>query len=83
VTTGSVTRDALLSLLGPIAFDRLALHAITLGLSEPLAARWMVSQEPGAPRVLRVSSGRLPVAEVVDIDQDNRADMLVVALRDW
>lgn len=83
VTTGSLTRDALRSLLGPIAVDRLALHAITLGLSDPLSGRWLVSQEPGAPRVLMVSSGRLPVAEVVDLDQDNRADMMVVALRDW
>lgn len=83
VTSGSVSRDALLSLLGPVAFDRLALHAITLGLSDPLVGRWMVSQEPGAPRVLLVSSGRLPVAEIVDIDQDNRGDMMVVALRDW
>jgi hypothetical protein len=83
VTTGSLTRDALRSLLGPVAVDRLALHAITLGLSDPLTGRWMVSQEPGAPRVLVVSSGKLPVAEVVDLDQDNRADMMVVALRDW
>ena len=83
MSSGLMARDALLSLLGPVAFDRLALHAITLGLSDPLAGRWMVSQEPGAPRVLLVSSGRLPVAEVVDIDQDSRADMMVVALRDW
>jgi hypothetical protein len=83
VTTGALARDALLSLIGPIAFDRLALHAITLGLSDPLTGRWMVAQEPGAPRVLLVSSGKLPVAELVDIDQDNRVDMLVVALRDW
>lgn len=83
VTTASLTRDALRSLLGPVAVDRLALHAITLGLSDPLSGRWLVSREPGAARVLVVSSGRLPVAEVVDIDQDNRADMMVVALRDW
>lgn len=83
VSAGSLARDALLALLGPVAFDRLALHAITLGLSDPLAGRWMTSQEPGAPRVLLVSSGRLPVAEIVDVDRDNRADMMVVALRDW
>jgi hypothetical protein len=83
VTKESLARDALLALLGPVAFDRLALHAITLGLSDPLSGRWMVSPEPGAPNVLLVSSGSLPVAEVVDIDRDNRADMLVVALRDW
>lgn len=83
VTKESLARDALLAVLGPVAFDRLALHAITLGLSDPLSGRWMVSPEPGAPNVLLVSSGRLPVAEVVDIDRDNRADMLVVALRNW
>jgi hypothetical protein len=83
VATGVVARDALESLLGRIPFDRLALHAITLGLSEPLTGRWIIPREPGAPRVLLVSSGKRPVAEVVDIDQDNRADMLVVALRRW
>lgn len=83
VTTASLARDALLAVLGPVAFDRLALHAITLGLSDPLSGRWMVSQEPGAANVLLVSSGKLPVAEVIDLDRDNRADMLVVALRDW
>lgn len=83
INTGSLTRDALLGLLGPVAFDRLALHAITLGLSAPLTGRWMVSQEPGAPSVLLVSSGKQAVAEVVDIDRDGRADLLVVALRDW
>ena len=83
VRAGSLTRDALLAVLGPVAFDRLALHAITLGLSDPLSGRWLVSQEPGAPHVLLVSAGKLPVAEIVDVDRDNRADMLVVALRDW
>lgn len=83
VTRESLTRDAVLAVLGPVAFDRLALHAITLGLSDPLHGRWMVSPEPGASNVLLVTSGSVPVAEVVDIDRDNRADMLVVALRDW
>ncbi|MGH7636885.1 MAG: hypothetical protein ACREOK_04470 [Gemmatimonadaceae bacterium] len=83
VTGESLTRDALLAVLGPVAFDRLALHAITMGLSDPLRGRWMVSPEPGASNVLLVSSGSVPVAEVVDIDRDNRADMLVVALRNW
>ena len=70
-------------MLGPTAFDRLALHAVTLGLSDPITARWMLSEEPGSPRVLVVSAGALPIAEVVDIDRDNRADLLVVALRAW
>ena len=79
--TGSLTRDALIGVLGPIAFDRLALHAITLGLAEPLAGRWM--GEANGPRVLLLSSGDWPVAEIVDANRDNRAEAMVVSLRRW
>jgi hypothetical protein len=79
--TGSLTRDALIGVLGPIAFDRLALHAITLGLVEPLGGRW-IGDDTG-PRVLRLSSGDWPVAEIVDTNRDNRAETMVVALRRW
>lgn len=80
-TTSLIAHDALRALLSPVAYDRLALHAITLGLVDPLVGRWM--GEPTGSQVLLVSSGALPVAELVDINRDNRADRMVVALRSW
>ena len=79
VDTNPLDRAALLYLLGDVAFNRLAAHAITLGLVEPLAGRWL--GEPTGPRVLLLTSGDRPVAEIVDVNRDNRAEMLVVALR--
>jgi hypothetical protein len=78
-TTELLTRELLVGLVGDNAFNRLAAHAITLGLVEPLAGRWI--GEPVGPRVLVVSSGPRPIAEMVDVDRDNRADLLVVATR--
>jgi hypothetical protein len=63
-TTTMLTRDALLSLLGPVAFNRLALHALTLGYTDPLTGLWRT--DATGPNVLLVNSGRWPVAEVVD-----------------
>src|SRR5687768_14646959 len=72
-------RTILTQVLGDVVFNRLAAHAITLGLTEPLSARWLGEQD--GPRVLLLTSGDRPVAEIVDVDRDNRAEMLVVALR--
>lgn len=81
VSSGNLTRDALLSLLGPVAFDRLALHALTLGYTDPLAGSWR--SEAAGPNVLLVNSGAWPVAEVVDTNRDQRSDLMLVALRPW
>jgi hypothetical protein len=72
-------RDVLSSVLGDVVFNRLATHAVSLGLVEPLTGRWL--GDATGPRVLLLSSGARPVAEIVDVDRDDRADMLVVALR--
>jgi hypothetical protein len=77
--TDLLARNVLLDVLGDVVFNRLATHAITLGLSEPLAGRWL--GEPTGARVLLLSSGERPVAEIVDANRDGRADMMVVALR--
>jgi len=74
----SVTGAILQTLLGPTAYNRLALHAVELGFLEPLTGRW-VSQQTG-PQVLLVNSGAYPVAEVVDTNRDFRWDDLLVAL---
>jgi hypothetical protein len=81
VTTNRLVADALLNLLGSTAFDRLALHAITLGLLDPLAGSWL--DDPSGPRVLLVSSGSQPVAEIVDRNRDDRAEVLLVTRKNW
>jgi hypothetical protein len=78
---GSLIGTALSSLLGSTAYNRLALHAVTLGLVEPLVGRWVA--DPGGPQVLFVNSGQYPVAELVDVNRDYRADNMLVALRSW
>jgi hypothetical protein len=80
-TTGDLTRDVLASVLGDVVLNRLAAHAITLGLVDPLVGRWAV--EPTGRRVLLVNSGAVPVAEIVDSNRDDRADVLLVALKPW
>ncbi|MGK2960711.1 MAG: hypothetical protein ACSLFK_01055, partial [Gemmatimonadaceae bacterium] len=73
--------SALESVIGTSAFNRLALHAVTLGLVEPIAGYW-VPDDTG-PRVLMVNSGTQPVAEFVDVNRDNTVDNLLIALRAW
>jgi hypothetical protein len=73
--------SALQNLLGTSAFNRLALHAVTLGLVDPLVGRFI--GEPTGPQYLVVNSGRYPVAELYDANRDNRWDDLLVALRSW
>lgn len=78
---GSLIGDALANVLGRTAFNRLALHAVTLGLVQPLVGRWV--NDANGPQMLMVNSGTVPVAEFVDANRDNRADNLLVALRSW
>ncbi|CAN5650105.1 hypothetical protein BH23GEM1_BH23GEM1_07770 [soil metagenome] len=80
-TSATLTRSVLETVLGQRAVDRLALHAITLGLVDPLVGTWRT--DPAGPRVLLVNSGDYPVAEIVHVDRDLRSDRMVVALRPW
>ena len=73
--------SALESVLGTTTFNRLALHAVTLGFAEPLVGTWYT--EPAGPQLLRVNSGVYPVAELVDTNRDFRVDDLLIALRSW
>ena len=81
VATSRLAADGLLGLLGSSAFDRLALHAVTLGLLEPLTGMWV--DDPSGPRVLLVNSGTAPIAEIVDRNRDDRPEVLFVTRRDW
>ena len=73
--------EVLRAVIGPTAFDRLALHAVTLGYTAPLTGRWGL--DPNGARVLLVDSRGRPVAEIVDVNRNDRADLLLVALRPW
>lgn len=70
-------RRGLIDVLGDVVFGRLALHALSLGFDQPLSGLWVA--EPQAPHLLRVYSGPEPVAELVDLDGDNRADVMFVS----
>lgn len=72
---------ALERVLGTTTYNRLALHAVTLGLVDPLAATWYT--ESTGPQLLRVNSGVYPVAEIVDTNRDLTGDLLLLALRSW
>ena len=76
IETNRLERPSLLETLGDIVFGRLALHAMTLGFTEPLVGVYVA--EPNAPRVLRVQSSGADVAELVDVNGDNRVDVLYV-----
>lgn len=81
LSAGDLARTALIAAIGDVAFNRLALHSVSLGYSEPLTGVYYT--DPNGMRLMRVNSGAYPVAEIVDSNTDNRADVLVVALRPW
>jgi hypothetical protein len=80
-TTSDLTRAVLMDVLGSVVLNRLATHAVTLGLQEPLTGRWLGDTPDAGSRVLLLSSGPRPVAEVVDLNRDNRADLVLVSVR--
>jgi hypothetical protein len=72
---------ALEQVLGTNTYNRLALHAVTLGLVDPIAATWYT--EPTGVQLMRVNSGVYPVAEIVDTNRDFTGDLLLLALRSF
>ena len=81
IEPGRLTTESLLRVLGATGFNRLALHAVTLGYTEPLVGTW--ATDPAEPNVLFVNAGPAPVAEMVDVNRDGRPDLMLVALRPW
>lgn len=69
-------RGGLIDILGDVAMGRLALHALSLGLVDPLVGSFV--DEPEGPRLLRVRSGDVDVAEFLDDDRDDRFTVLYV-----
>lgn len=80
-TTSDLTRDVLLDVLGSVVVNRIATHAVTLGYQDPLHGRWLGDTNASGPRVLLISSGTRPVAEVVDVNRDGTADLMLVSVR--
>jgi hypothetical protein len=72
-------RRTLIEVLGDVAVNRLALHALAQGYDRPLTGFWVA--EPRSPQILRVFAGDRVVAEFVDLDADDRVDVLYVAHR--
>jgi hypothetical protein len=71
-------QGGLIDILGDVVFGRLAVQSLVLGADEPLAGRW-IGQNDG-PRVLRITAGDLPVAELVDAERDGSVDAIVFNL---
>jgi hypothetical protein len=69
-------RGGLIDVLGDVVLGRLALHALTMGYVEPLHGTWV--SEPNAPQILYVRSGDVVVAEFVDLNRNDRVDVLYV-----
>jgi hypothetical protein len=55
--------------------DRLDLQRRRLGGNEPLTGRWL---RDGDATTLRVFSGQLPIAELIDRNGDGRVDVVLV-----
>jgi hypothetical protein len=81
VNRAELGRNVLIDVLGDVVFGRLALHALTLGFTEPLVGMWIA--QPQAPRLLLINSGDYAVAELVDTDYDDRVDVLFVMQPSW
>lgn len=80
-TRDRLDRGGLIDVLGDVVFGRLALHAVTMGYADPLSGIWV--QEPDGPRILRVRSGDLEVAELYDRDRDDRVEVIYVVQPRW
>lgn len=74
-------RGGLIDVLGDVVFGRLALHALSLGVTEPVNGVWL--SEPDAPLILQVNAGGAPIAEFVDLDRDDEVDVLFIVTPLW
>jgi hypothetical protein len=74
-------RGGLIGVLGDVIFGRLAFQSMALGYDQPLAGDWVA--QPEGPRILRVHSGDYEVAELVDTNRDDRADVIYVVQPVW
>ncbi|HST61540.1 MAG TPA: hypothetical protein VLK84_22730 [Longimicrobium sp.] len=80
-TQERLDRGGLINVLGDVILGRLAFQSLALGYDQPLAGYWVA--QPEGPRILRVHSGDYEVAELVDSDYDDRADVIYVVQPVW
>jgi hypothetical protein len=74
--SGAMGRDVLVDVLGRDVVVRLDGRARAAGARGPLSGRWVLSD--GA-RVLMVSAGGVPIAELVDLNGNGRADLVLLS----
>jgi hypothetical protein len=74
---GALDRGGLIDVLGDVVFRRLAAESAGLGAGEPLVGRW-IEPERGAS-VLQIRSGRIPIAELSDLNGSGRVDVVLIA----
>jgi hypothetical protein len=79
--SSNLDRPTLASLLGAEVVDRLSLHAITLGITEPITGLWIGNGD--GPQVLQLLAGLRPIAEFVDRDHDEHADLILIVMKAW
>lgn len=66
-------RRDLSDVLGDIVLGRIEQRGSRLGMSAPLSGEWFATGRDG--RTLRVLSGGVPIAELVDLDDDGVVDV--------
>jgi hypothetical protein len=71
-----LAREVLIGVIGDVVFNRLAVHALSMGMHDPLYGTWVAAPDPGAPRIMHVYSGDVVVAEFVDTNRNDRADVI-------
>ncbi len=74
-------RGGLIGVLGDVIFGRLAFQSVAMGYDQPLVGYWVA--QPEGPRILRVHAGDYEVAELVDTNRDDRADVIYVVQPVW
>lgn len=73
---GAVDQGGLIDVLGDVVFRRLDGERRRLGGTAPLEGRWL--QPRAGMQVLQIRSGRIPVAELTDVNGDGRVDYTLV-----
>ncbi len=75
----TVDEGGLIDVLGDVVFGRVDRERRRVGGRAPLEGRWLNLRDGG--RVLQIRSGRLPVAELSDVNGDGRVDVALVPRR--
>lgn len=72
---GTLGERVLRDVLGDIVFRRFERQRRRMRVVAPIEGRWFLPEGPRGPRVLQVRVGRVPLAELTDLDGDRRVDV--------